>query len=204
MPDLVLIAGCNGSGKSTYASAFLPSHLKSFDYDKRKLEIYNSLEDSELREKFAKDQTTREFEIAISNALAKGNDFCYETNFDAHPVFWLNKFKETGYTASLIFFCLENIEIAKHRVMVRTEFKGHFVNDDTIDYKWKEGYKNANLHFSSFDKVLIVDNSDDSDLFINVLQIENHIPELMSGIVPEYFPRRFPDIYKSMKQHGLV
>jgi predicted ABC-type ATPase len=34
MPDLIIIAGCNGAGKSTFASSFLPEGLTSFDYDR--------------------------------------------------------------------------------------------------------------------------------------------------------------------------
>jgi len=54
MPDLTIIAGCNGAGKSAFATSFLPEGLTSFDYDRVFLEIYNSLPDSELREQFAK------------------------------------------------------------------------------------------------------------------------------------------------------
>jgi predicted ABC-type ATPase len=31
MPDLIIIAGCNGAGKSIFASSFLPEGLTSFD-----------------------------------------------------------------------------------------------------------------------------------------------------------------------------
>ena len=68
MPDLTIIAGCNGAGKSAFATSFLPEGLTSFDYDRVFLEIYNSLPDSELREQFAKNQTTEDFELSIEKA----------------------------------------------------------------------------------------------------------------------------------------
>ena len=46
-----------------------------FDYDKLYLEYYNELPDSELRDKFALDRTTRDFENAIKNSLENGLDF---------------------------------------------------------------------------------------------------------------------------------
>jgi len=52
-----------------FAPTFLPQHLQSFDYDKRYRNIYNSLPDSDFRDKFAKDRTTKEFEKSISNHL---------------------------------------------------------------------------------------------------------------------------------------
>lgn len=102
MPDLIIIAGCNGAGKSTFASSFLPEGLTSFD-------------------------------------------------------------------------------------------------DDTINFKWKAGYKNVNLHFRFFDNILIVDNSKQNDVYENILQIEKDELVLMTENIPNYFKYRFPEIYKLIK-----
>jgi predicted ABC-type ATPase len=199
MPNLIIIAGCNGAGKSTFAPSFLPEGLSSFDYDRVFLENYNSLPDSELREMFAKDQTTKDFEHAVALALQNNFDFCYETNFDSHPIFWAQKFKEKKFQINLIFFCLENQEIARHRIQVRTEFKGHFVDNSTIDLKWNAGYKNANLHFGYFDNILFVDNSRQNDVYTNILQIEKGEIVMMTDLVPSYFKHRLPNIYELIK-----
>lgn len=196
MPDLTVIAGCNGAGKSTFALSFLPEGLNSFDYDRIFLENYNGLPDSELREKFAKDQTTKKFEFLIEESISKGIDFCYETNFDTYPIFWPKKFKENGYQVNLIFFCLDNQDIAKHRIQVRTEFKGHFVDNKTIGLKWKAGYKNVNQYYNFFDNVLFVDNSKDNELYTNLLQIEQGELVLMVDKLPNYFKHRLPEIQK--------
>lgn len=199
MPNLIIIAGCNGAGKSTFASSFLPEGLTSFDYDRLFIENYNSLPDSELREKFARDQTTKDFEFSIDKALSNKADFCYETNFDSNPLYWIHKFRENGYLINLIFFCLDNQEIARHRIQVRTEFKGHFVDNKTIDLKWKAGYKNVNLHFRYFDNILFVDNSKQNEIYTNLLQIENGEIVLMTEKIPDYFNHRLPVIYKLIK-----
>ena len=200
MPKLIIIAGCNGAGKSTFATSFLPDDVTSFDYDKLFLEKYNSLPDSEFREKFAKDETTNEFESSIQSSLKLKKDFCYETNFDSHPVYWAEKFKDRGFTINLIFFCIENQDIAKHRIQVRTEFKGHFVNDKTINLKWKAGYENINMYYSFFDNILLVDNSVTNRIYCNILQIENGVIELMTNKLPDYFERRFPSIYAMIRK----
>lgn len=200
MPDLIIIAGCNGAGKSTFASSFLPEGLTSFDYDRVFLENYNSLSDSELRDEIAKNQTSKDFEGAVEKALLNNLDFCYETNFDSYPIYWAQKFRENGYTINLIFFCLINQDIARHRIQVRTEFKGHFVDNKTIDLKWKAGYKNVNLHFSFFDNILFVDNSKQNDVYTNILQIEKNEIVLMTDNIPNYFGHRFPDIYKLIRK----
>lgn len=199
MPNLIIIAGCNGAGKSTFASSFLPEGLTSFDYDRLYIENYNSLPDSELRDEFAKNQTIKDFESSIDKALDNKLDFCYETNFDSLPLFWAQKFKEKGYVLNLIFFCIENQDIAKHRIQVRTEFKGHFVDDKTIDLKWKAGYKNLNLNFKFFDNILFVDNSRQNDVYTNLFQIEKGEVIVMTEKLPDYFEHRLPDIYKLIK-----
>jgi len=201
MPNLIIIAGCNGAGKSTFASTFIQDGLTSFDYDRLYLVIYNSLPDSELRDEFAKNQAAKEFEDAVENALQNRLDFCYETNFDSHPLYWAQKFRENGYQINLIFFCLSNQELAKHRVWVRTEFKGHFVDNKTIDIKWKAGYKNLNLHYRFFDNILFVDNSKQNDIYSNLLQIEGGSVIQFTDELPEYFSHRLPGIYSLVKNN---
>lgn len=134
------------------------------------------------------------------NALENKLDFCYETNFDMNPIYWAEKFKKKGFTLDLIFFCLENQDIARHRVEERTEFKGHFVNNQTIDLKWKAGYKNFNKYYKVFDNILIVDNSRQKDIYTNILQIEQGEIVLMTEKIPEYFKHRLPEIYNQNKE----
>jgi len=200
MPNLIIIVGCNGAGKSTFATSFLPSNISSFDYDKLFLENYILLPDSEFREQFAIDKATNTFKKAIETSLDQNKDFCYETNFDSHPVYWAKKFKKKGFTLNMIFFCIDNKEIARHRVQVRTEFKGYFVNNETIDIKWKAGYKNINKYYLFFDNLLLVDNSIPNEIYSNILQIENGTIELMTNKLPDYFERRFPNIYTLIKK----
>ena len=166
MPKLIIIAGCNGAGKSTFAPSFLPDGISSFDYDKLFLKYYDELSDSEFREKFAKDKTTKDFEQEVTNSLLNKTDFCYETNFDTHPLYWAERFKKHGFKINLIFFCIENQEIVRHRIQVRAEFKGHFV-----------------------------DNSKPNEVYTNILQIENGLVELMADKIPDYFNHRLPNIY---------
>lgn len=196
MPNLIVIAGCNGAGKSTFATSFLPDGLTSFDYDKLYLEYFSALPDNEFRDKFAKDSTTKDFEEAVKLALTNKTDFCYETNFDSDPLYWPEHFRKQGFTINLIFFCLDNQEIAIRRVEERTEFKGHYVDNQTIDLKWKAGYKNLNLCFNFFDNILVIENSVHMEVYKNLLQIEHGEMILMVDQLPCYFKHRLPNIQK--------
>lgn len=193
MPELTIIAGCNGAGKSTFAKSFLPANETSFDYDRTFLELYNSLSDSELRENFAQQKVNELFQTEIEFALSHNLNFCYETNFDEYPLYWAEQFKAKGYTVRLIFFCLESIEIAQKRILMRKEFKGHFIDNKTVMEKWNKGYKNLDSHFAFFDKLVVVDNSKDKEPFSIIVSIENQRKTIFIP-PPSYFQERLPKL----------
>lgn len=111
-PYLIIAADCNGAGKSTFSKDYVED-LIPFDFDKRFMEIYSSMNDSELRSDIAKNQTVDEFDSTINNALNNNHNFCYETNFHDHPIYWAQKAKKKGYHIELHFYCLESIEPKK-------------------------------------------------------------------------------------------
>ena len=193
MPELTIIAGCNGAGKSTFAKSFLPANETSFDYDRTFLEFYNSLPDSELRENFAQQKVNKLFQTEIEFALSHNLNFCYETNFDEYPLYWAEQFKAKGYSVRLIFFCLESIEIAQKRILMRKEFKGHFIDNKTVMEKWNKGYRNLDSHFAFFDKIVVVDNSKDKEPFSIIVSIENQTKTILTP-PPSYFQERLPKL----------
>lgn len=205
-PSLIIIAGCNGSGKSTFSSSIVGGNLVPFDYDKRFLEHYNALRDSEFREKFAIDKTTCDLENLIHNSFANLQSVCFETNFVNVPMNWINKAKELGYQIELYFFCLNSIDKAKERVALRVKNMGHFVEDDIVEFKWKEGYKNLNLHFQLTDKLLVLDNSKDASIPKLILELkkiaENNFEIIVQDILPDYLKRRMPNIF-SLIDNGV-
>ncbi len=198
-PTLTVVAGCNGSGKSTYSKTYFDT-IQPFDYDKRYLATYRALPDSEFRDKFAKNQTTKEFISSIEGAFLDRLDFCYETNFDNYPTEYVKEAKKLGYEVCLIFYCLNSLELAEKRVDIRTKNKGHFISNEIIEYKWKEGYKNLNLYFGLFDYVLLVDNSKHLETPTNLFSLtkngaEEFDVEIYVKEIPNYAKRRYPKLY---------
>lgn len=198
-PHLIIIAGCNGAGKSTYSKALVNS-IVPFDYDKQFLNNYISLLDSDIRDVMASNLTINQFTDQINTAFETKKSFCYETNFHENPLLWATKAKELGYQVDLIFFCLASLEIAETRVNYRTKNKGHFVSNQIIKERWKLGYKNVNLYYSFFDYVLFLDNSIDysfpSELFEIIKKEENELEyRKFIGDLPKYVKTRFPVIF---------
>lgn len=120
-PQLLVVAGCNGSGKSTYSKSLVPNDTIPFDYDKHFLDIYNAMFDSELRDLIAHNKAFKILEKSIENSFKNKLDFCYETNFNSTPMHWPEKFRSNGYEINMIYFCLNSIDEAKKRVQIRYE-----------------------------------------------------------------------------------
>ncbi len=98
-----------------------------------------------------------ELERQIEEAIGKGRDFCYETNFNSTPLFWPEKFRENGYELHLIYFVLNSVEEAKRRVAIRVENGGHFVPENEIQKRYFEGFANLDTHFGYFDFLDVFD-----------------------------------------------
>lgn len=108
-PVLLIIAGCNGSGKSTFSKPLAPDNFTPFDYDFYFLRFYNSLIDSDMKEAMAHRMAFNELENQIKIAIDNKSSFCYETNFNSTPLHWLELFKKNWYDLHLIFLCLDSI-----------------------------------------------------------------------------------------------
>lgn len=197
-PCLRIFAGCNGSGKSTY-SHLLSKDAIPFDYDKRFLERYTTMPDSELREEIAKNITSEEFLSEFNNALINKVSFAFETNLFPYPENFVLEAKKHGFRLEMYFFCLNTIELAKERVEIRVKNNGHDVDHKTIEFKWREGYKNINLKFCDFDYLVFIDNSleqvptfmfEMEQTSVGAFNLTKNIEHL-----PEYTERRLPAIF---------
>ena len=72
----------------------------------------------------------------------------------------LEEAKRNGYTVTLLFFWLQNIELAKERVKVRVSEGGHHIEPDVIERRYKKGIKNLfEIYLPIVDGTLIFDNS---------------------------------------------
>lgn len=164
-PKLTIIAGCNGSGKSSFSYYIVKNTVIPFDFDKRRQEIYDAFTfDFELREEMAHNKTILEFENQVDEAITKKNDFAYETNYHIHPLAFAEKFKAANFEINLIYFCLQNTSIAKERVAIRVNNGGHFVSDTEIESRFYLGYKNLDATYSFYDNVQLFDTSTECEI----------------------------------------
>ncbi len=194
-PSLLVIAGCNGSGKSSFSNVLTPENVIPFDYDYHYLKIYNSLMEFDLRDRMAHNSAWDLFNNSIEAAISSKNYFCYETNFNSSPLHWPNKFKEHGYEINMIYFCLESVDQAIERVTIRVENGGHHVPSKEIQKRFYDGYKNLNKYYPEFDNIHLLNSSFYNEEPHYILSISNGVV-INQSILPLFLADFVPDIYK--------
>ena len=139
-PKIIVIAGCNGAGKSTIAPHLLRDAfgLKDFvnaDVIAQGLSAFApesvSMEAGRLMLKRLKDLAEQRKSFSFETTLA--------TRFYAN---WLSDLKMKGFEFHLIFLWLENPELAYERVQERVNLGGHNIPEDVIYRRYFKGLRN--------------------------------------------------------------
>lgn len=194
-PVLLVIGGCNGSGKSSFSKLLATTDFEPFDYDKEYLKHYHSLLDSDVKDVMAHNMAYLSLEEKVRIAIEYRQNFCYETNFNSTPMYWPEIFRKHQFELRLIYLCLNSLEEAQKRVDIRVENGGHYVPRSEIEKRYFQGFENLNAHFKFFSKIDLFDTSDYGRLPKHILSIENELLTHSSDI-PLYLHELIPDIFK--------
>ncbi len=158
MPNLYVIAGCNGAGKTTASYTVLPEILNCKEFVNAD-EIARGL--SPFNPESVSFQAGRIMLQRIKELLKVKADFGFETTLATRSYVQLVKqAKKQGFTVILIYFWLESIALAKARVKSRVEKGGHNIPNDVIERRCKGGLDNFFSNYKSLaDKWIFYDNS---------------------------------------------
>jgi predicted ABC-type ATPase len=193
-PSLLVIAGCNGSGKSTFAIPLAGKKYDPFDYDVCKANHYHDIPEFSHREEMADNRAWAEFENKIELALKSKSNFCYETNFNHTPMHWPNLFQSHGYDLRMVFLALNSIEEAKKRVQIRVQNGGHYVSEREIEDRYRAGFLNLQGNLGQFKSVDVFDSSDYGSGPRYVLSVSKgnlstqyKVPQYLKDLLPKLF-----------------
>ncbi len=157
MPNLYIIAGCNGAGKTTASYTILPEilHCKEFvnaDSIAAGLSPFN-VESVAL-------EAGRIMLNRINQLMEEGVDFAFETTLATRSyVSLVKKAQERGYYVTLVYFWLSSPELAIKRVASRVNEGGHFIPDDVVVRRYYRGLYNLfHLYVPVCDVWMLVDN----------------------------------------------
>ena len=158
MPNLYIIAGCNGAGKTTASFTVLPEILNC-------KEFVNADEIAKGLSPFQPDavafESGRIMLHRINELLAEAKDFAFETTLSTRSyVSFIRKAKDLGYKVSLLFFWLDSPDTAKERVKHRVLNGGHDIPADVIDRRYRRGLQSLiRLYIPKVDYWIVFDNT---------------------------------------------
>ena len=161
MPQLYIIAGCNGAGKTTASLTVLPEMLNCHEFVNADMIAFGL---SPLNPTGVAVAAGRIMLARIKELLEEREDFAFETTLSTRSYVSLIKTaKEKGYTVTLLFFWLYSPEEAIMRVAERVKNGGHNIPEEVIRRRYSRGIENFHrLYKQIVDTWLLFDNSDET------------------------------------------
>jgi predicted ABC-type ATPase len=156
--NLYIVAGCNGAGKTTASFTILPEIIECKEFVNAD-EIAKGL--SPFQPEKVAFESGRIMLKRITELLFDNQSFAFETTLSTKS--YKSKIleaKEKGYTVTLLFFWLQNVELAKARVKTRVSEGGHNIEPEIIERRYFRGIKNLfKIYLPIVDGAIIFDNS---------------------------------------------
>jgi len=157
MPDLYIIAGCNGAGKTTAAYRLLPKVFNTVEFINAD-EIARGL--SPFNPSGVAIQAGRIMLERIEQMLEKSESFSLETTLSGVTYLEvIKKAKGKGYEIIFFFVYLNSVALAIERVAIRVSKGGHSIPKDVIERRYHKGLSNFSLYAAKADDWYIYDNS---------------------------------------------
>lgn len=156
-PVLIVIAGSNGAGKSTFYDLylrFLGLPFVNADLIARALH-------PETPERFSYEGAAIA-EAARRALVAKRASFCMETVFSdpaGDKVQFLRDAQAAGYAVMLLWICLSGAQLSAARVAQRVAHGGHAVPTEKLEARFERTQRNANQALAFVDVAAVIDNS---------------------------------------------
>lgn len=155
---LYIIAGCNGAGKTTASFTILPDILECREFVNAD-EIAKGL--SPFQPEKVAFEAGRIMLHRIDELIAAGETFAFETTLATKSYrTTIREAKEKGFYVTLLFFWLNDVELAVERVKTRVREGGHNIPEEVITRRYKNGIKNLfEIYLPIVDEATIFDNS---------------------------------------------
>lgn len=156
--NFYIIAGCNGAGKTTASFTILPEILNCKEFVNAD-EIAKGL--SPFQPEKVSFEAGRIMLNRINELLIEEKTFAFETTLATKSYkLKIRKAQSKKYNVTLLFFWLQNVELAKERVKTRVLEGGHNIPEDVIKRRYINGITNLfNIYLPIVDEAMIFDNS---------------------------------------------
>ena len=158
-PALIIVAGPNGSGKTTITKELLEhewltnaTYINADEIAQNQFGDWNSYE--------AVRQAAELADSLRHQYIAAGRDFAYETVFSTDKrVDDIRKAKDAGYFVRFFFVATNDPQINVERVARRVSHGGHDVPTDRIIARYHRSMQRARQALKLVDRGYVIDNS---------------------------------------------
>ncbi len=142
---IIIIAGANGAGKTTFARSFLPGEANLPRFINADL-IAAGL--APFAPETAAIKAGRLMLEEIHQCVRAGESFAFETTLSGLGYLrHIRRWREQGYRVSLYFLKLPNVETAIARVNERVRQGGHAIAEPVIRRRFASGWRNFERHY---------------------------------------------------------
>lgn len=157
MPNLYIIAGCNGAGKTTASFTILPEMLNCKEFVNAD-SIAAGL--SPFNPESVAIEAGRLMVLRIHELMEAGIDFAFETTLATRSyVSLVRKAQDAGYKVTLLFIWIDSPTTAVQRVAERVVKGGHNIPSEVIERRYHRGLFNLiNLYIPICDTWMVVNN----------------------------------------------
>ncbi len=157
MPELFIIAGCNGAGKTTAAYNLLPEVFDTTEFINAD-EIARGINKDNVEE--AAFTAGKIMLHKIDDLINATTSFAFETTLSGLTYLkTIEKAKLMGFNITLFFVYLESASMAIERVAYRVKKGGHNIPDETIKRRYEKGLTNLGKYISIVNDWYLLDNS---------------------------------------------
>lgn len=209
-PQLFIITGSNGAGKSTYKQALLPpefSDLEIFDgdifYTRKSTEFYKINKSSKESRKLAEEALEEEFLRLVELSIHQKSNFAYEGHFTGSGAWNIPKrFKQEDFEIHLIFCGLNSLIRSIQRVEMRVKKGGFHVTPLAIENNYYGNMEMLDKNFHIFNSVELIDTS---NIIIPIGKLEFGIPvnAVPTGQIPDWLKIGMPLIFKAINAFNI-
>ena len=157
-PQVYIIAGPNGSGKTTFATEFLPEYAD-------RPEFINADEIARGLSRFSPDAVAlragRILLEQIESYAARKIDFAFETTLSGTShLLRLKNLRGQGYRVHLFFLWIPDVRLSLARVASRVKMGGHNIAEKVVRRRFYRGLQNFFRHYQPIvDTWMLFDNS---------------------------------------------